>query len=159
MVRAHHLRSLADEDLIQEVFLTMLARLDRYRVQPGIPFRHWLSRVAVNVCLDRARSEQRRIGSLIAAKSVGLMHWLCDGNAVEPDDAVASADAVETLLAELPTADRLVLTLIDLEGRSAQEVAAITGWSESLVRVRAFRARRRLRGIARSFCSDAKDDT
>jgi RNA polymerase sigma-70 factor (ECF subfamily) len=151
LVRAHHLRSIADEDLAQEVFMTMLARLDRYRVHRGIPFRHWLSRLAVNVCVDRARSEARRTRALVPAETLGLVHWLCDGGAVAPDDALAAADAVEALLAGLPPQDRLVLTLMDLEGRTAQEIAEVTGWSQTLVRVRAFRARRRLRGVAKSI--------
>ena len=41
--------------------------------------------------------------------------------------------------------DRLVLMLIDGEDASVKDVAELTGWSESNVKVRAFRARRRMR--------------
>jgi len=41
-----------------------------------------------------------------------------------------------------------VLSLLDLEERSVEEVSRLTGWSKGLVRVRAFRARRRLRAAA-----------
>lgn len=148
VVRAHRIHSISDEDLVQEVFLRMLERLDSYRAQSGIPFRHWLSRLAVNVCIDRARGEQRRTRSLVSADSAGIVDWLCDGRTQPPDDALAANDLVETLLADLAVHDRLVLTLIDIERHTAHEVAMITGWSVSLVRVRAFRARRRLRSRA-----------
>ena len=45
---------------------------------------------------------------------------------------------------------RLVLTLLDLEQRSTAEIAALTGWSRALVKVRAFRARLRLRAAVKS---------
>jgi RNA polymerase sigma-70 factor (ECF subfamily) len=55
---------------------------------------------------------------------------------------------VGRLLSQLPSEDRLVISLLDLEERSVKEIAAITGWSVSLVKVRAFRARRKLRKLA-----------
>jgi RNA polymerase sigma-70 factor (ECF subfamily) len=50
---------------------------------------------------------------------------------------------LETLTPE----DRLALTMIDGEGASVNEVAEATGWSESKVKVRAFRARKKAREI------------
>ena len=44
LVRAHRSRSIPDEDLVQEVFLKLFSRLDRYEPRDGIPFEHWLSR-------------------------------------------------------------------------------------------------------------------
>jgi RNA polymerase sigma-70 factor (ECF subfamily) len=63
-------------------------------------------------------------------------------------DAEAAREAMQRLLSGLPAKDRLVLQLLDLEGRSVKEISAVTGWSVSLVKVRAFRARRRLRAAA-----------
>ena len=61
------------------------------------------------------------------------------------DDAVASRELAGQLLDTLNPADRLVLTMMDMEGRSVADVQAATGWSATLVKVRAFRARRKLR--------------
>jgi len=54
---------------------------------------------------------------------------------------------ITTALARLRADERLVITLLELEERSVKDVAALTGWSESNVKVRAFRARQALRII------------
>jgi RNA polymerase sigma-70 factor (ECF subfamily) len=51
----------------------------------------------------------------------------------------------DRLLETLPPRDRLLLTLLDLEERTVAEVSAITGSPEPVVKVRAFRARSKLR--------------
>lgn len=64
-----------------------------------------------------------------------------------PDDALAARELVEKLFAQLKPQDQLVLRLLDLEQKTIIEISAITGWSGSLVKVRAFRARRKLRKL------------
>jgi RNA polymerase sigma-70 factor (ECF subfamily) len=56
-----------------------------------------------------------------------------------------AADLAEKVLSELPPDDRLVLMSIDGQQLPVKDVAEMTGWSESKVKVRAFRARRRMR--------------
>ena len=69
--------------------------------------------------------------------------------AVEPDIAVVGiVDPDEAaVLARLAPRDRLVMTLMYLEQCTVAQIAELTGWSESLVKVQAFRARRRLRRL------------
>jgi RNA polymerase sigma-70 factor (ECF subfamily) len=50
-------------------------------------------------------------------------------------------------LAELKPAERLVITLLELEEKPVREIADLTGWSEVNVKVRAFRARQKLKRI------------
>jgi RNA polymerase sigma-70 factor (ECF subfamily) len=151
LVRAHRSRSIPDEDLAQEVFLKLFSRLDRYEPRDGIPFEHWLSRLAVRTCLDALRTERRRPQPADPPLSETAGEWLETlrrEDASPPiDDVLAARELVDALLARLPPKDRLVLTLLDMEERSVAEVSAITGWSRSLVKVRAFRARRRLRAV------------
>jgi RNA polymerase sigma-70 factor (ECF subfamily) len=64
---------------------------------------------------------------------------------LEPLQNLASREIVEKLLEQLAPTDRLVLTLLHLEGRSVDEVRQITGWNVPVIKVRAFRARRKLR--------------
>ena len=66
---------------------------------------------------------------------------------LDPSQSLAARELVEKLLAQLAPADRLVLTLLHLEGRSVEEVRQITGWNVSVIKVRAFRARRKLRKV------------
>ena len=58
IVRARRPRRVAEEDLTQEVFMKMFARLGQY--QGSAPFTHWVSRIAVTTCLDHWRAQQRR---------------------------------------------------------------------------------------------------
>ena len=60
---------------------------------------------------------------------------------------------IEQLLSQLPPDDRLVISLIDLQEKTVREVSEMTGWSGTLVKVRAFRARRKLRKLAQSLSS------
>lgn len=150
LVRAHWSRHLGDDDLLQEVLIKMFAMLPRYEVRDGQPFEGWLARLAVRTCRDALRSEARRADRV--PLSQGAQEWLGSlASEREPaaEDALAARELVEALLAELPAQDRLVLTLLDLEQRSTAEIAALTGWSRALVKVRAFRARMRLREAVR----------
>ena len=56
-----------------------------------------------------------------------------------------AADLTERVLETMSPDDRLVLTLVDGEDAPVKEVAELTGWSESKVKVQAFRARKRMR--------------
>ena len=151
LVRAHRSRSIPDEDLAQEVFLKLFSRLDRYEPRDGIPFEHWLSRLAVRTCLDALRTERRRPQPADPPLSEAAGEWLetlrRDDASPPIDEVLAARELVDALLVRLPPKDRLVLTLLDMEERSVAEVSAITGWSRTLVKVRAFRARRRLRAV------------
>jgi RNA polymerase sigma-70 factor (ECF subfamily) len=72
------------------------------------------------------------------------------------EETLGARELVELLLAELPPADRLLLTLLHLEERSLAEVGALTGSNRTLLKVRAFRARRRLRAAARRLAGRAR---
>jgi RNA polymerase sigma-70 factor, ECF subfamily len=152
IVRSHLPRRAAEEDLSQEIFLKMFVRLDQYEARDGKPFEHWLARLAVRTCLDALRSERRRpewrFGDLPLIEG-GERDWLEYLSAPEPGeapaDAFAARDLVERLLSLLSAEDRLILTLLDLEQRSVSEISALTGWNASRIKVRAFRARRKLR--------------
>ncbi|MGO9113794.1 MAG: RNA polymerase sigma factor [Thermoguttaceae bacterium] len=151
IVRSHLPRRCGEEDLAQEVFLKLFSRLDGYRERPGIPFEHWVSRLAVRTCLDSLRAERRRPelrwGDL-AEETVAWLRYMVSAADVTPHtSATAARESLEVLLRQLLPADRLVITLLDLEERSVKEVSQITGWSITLVKVRVFRARRRLRKI------------
>ena len=155
IVRSHLPVRTAEEDLAQEIFVKLFARLDQYQERSGVPFEHWVSRLAVRTCLDALRAERRRPelrwSDLSEEQSAWLEFMLVDESA-PPDTAPASArELLEKLLAQLPPDDRLVISLMDLEEKSVKEVAQLTGWNIPLIKVRAFRARRKLRKLAETF--------
>jgi RNA polymerase sigma-70 factor, ECF subfamily len=149
LVRAHRSRQHAEQDLVQEVYSTVFAKLDRYKPRDGVPFEHWLARVAVHTCRDVLRAERRRpVCEDLSPRASEWLAALRDEREAPADDALAARELVERLLAALRPDDRLVLTWLDLEQRSIEEVARLTGWSRTSVKVRAFRARRRLQAVA-----------
>lgn len=86
-----------------------------------------------------------------------MLDWLASTNEdLHPDRNVASRDLVEKLLGQLKPHDRLVINLMNLEGRSIEEVRQVTGWSEAVIKVRAFRARGKLRKLFRNITREEK---
>ena len=150
LVRAHRPRTVGEDDLVQDVLLTLFTRLDRYSDRPGIPFEHWVARLAINVCRDALRSERRRIRTVpVTPEARAWIESLLPDRRPPPDETLGARQAVGTLLDALPPSDRALLTWLYLEDRSLEEIAQQTGWSRTRIKVRAFRARRRLQGAAR----------
>ncbi|MCE0498704.1 MAG: RNA polymerase sigma factor, partial [Methylacidiphilales bacterium] len=112
-------------------------------------FLHWVSRIAVNTCLNQIRHEKRRPEVRLAdltEEEAGVVENL----ATRPDEldvsqSLAARDLVEKLLEGLRPPDRLLMRLMYLEGHSQEEISALTGWNGALIKVRAFRARSQLR--------------
>ena len=157
IVRSHLPRRAAEEDLAQDVFVKMFTRLDQYQARPGTPFEHWVARLAVRTCLDALRAADRRPelrwGDLSEEQAAWLDFMLADQSATPDTSAGSAREVIEQLLSQLPPDDRLVISLIDLEEKTVREVSKMTGWSGTLVKVRAFRARRKLRKLAQSLLS------
>ncbi len=108
--------------------------------------------MAVRTCLDALRAERSRPEWRMADLGDGEREWLdylMHRQAGVPEERDVEAKAIVTRLMErLSAPDRLVLTLLDLEERSTLEIAQMTGWSRPMVKMRAMRARRKLREVA-----------
>ncbi len=154
-VRNHLPRRESEEDLMQEVFLKLLQKLESYQPRAGVPFEHWVSRLTVRTCLDALRAEKARPEWRMADLSDGETEWLdymLQRQTETPHTPDLEAKTIVTrLLAQLSPPDRLVLTLLDLEERSTQEIAQMTGWTRPMVKMRAMRARHKLRVIAQEM--------
>ena len=147
IVRAHLPRRTSEEDLVQTVFMKLFAKLDQFSGR--VPLEHWVSRIAVNTCLNQISTErvrpELRWADLSEAEERVLQSLASTTDDLEPSHNLASRELVDKLLERLSPADRLVITLMHLEGRTVEEVKQITGWNASLIKVRAFRARRKMR--------------
>lgn len=149
IVRAHLPRRVGEEDLSQEVFLKMFTRIEQYR---GLmPFPHWVSRIAVTTCIDQLRFQKRRPelrwADLSETEADVLDAVLTSEDSGREPDALAAKELVGRLLDQLGPADRQVIQMLDLEQKSVAEISALTGWGHSMIKVRAFRARRKLRKL------------
>jgi RNA polymerase sigma-70 factor (ECF subfamily) len=147
LVRAHLPRRTSEEDLIQIVFMKVFVHLDRY--SGAVPLEHWVSRIAINACLTQLKAERSRPEfrwADLSQEHALLLEAVPAADAQEdPGRALAARELVENLLGTLAPHDRLLLTLLHLEGHSIEEIKRITGWNSALIRVRAFRARQKLR--------------
>ncbi len=136
------------EDIVQEVFIKAYQKLASYR--GDAPFEHWLMRLAVHTCYDHLRGHQRNKEDVLTDLTEDEVAWL---ERFATDPATASADdsgakeLLERALGQLSAPARMVITMLEIEERSVKEIAERTGWSVSLVKVRAFRARNELRKI------------
>jgi len=147
IVRSHLPRRTDEEDLAQMVFSKVFAHFDQY--SGAVPFEHWVSRVAVNTCLNALRAEKCRPELRWADLSEDEADIMEKVAAISKDPAPAdrmiARELANTMLETLSPRDRLILTMLDLEERSVAEVRERTGWSVSVIKVRAFRARAKLR--------------
>ena len=125
------------EELVQETFVQAYFSLGRYRSEA--PLIHWLHRIAVRAGVRHWRAR----GSGLEHVSIGER---VDVAAPAPHDTEIGAE-LDRVLARLSPRDRLVLTLLYLEGHDVAETARLTGWSRTLVKVQAHRARKRLKRI------------
>lgn len=153
IARAHLPRRVSEEDLAQEIFLKMFTRLDQY--QGNVPFTHWVSRIAVTTCIDHLRAQKRRPelrwADLSENEAQVLDSAMTNENEVSPDDALEARELVHKLLDQLKPEDRLVIQYLDLDQKTIAEISELTGWNPTLVKVRAFRARRKLQRFYRDL--------
>ena len=141
-------RSLVEE-AAQEVFLKAFTQLGSFEGRGSME--GWLTRIATNTCLNIVRGAKRRPEFTVSDLTEDEQGWLDQQSAgvqsAQPsvENSVVATDLADRLLSVLSPEDQQALLMIDGEEASIKEVAEATGWSESKVKVRAFRARRKVR--------------
>jgi RNA polymerase sigma-70 factor, ECF subfamily len=147
IVRAHRPRRTAEEDICQMIFIKVFQKLSQF--SGNVPLEHWVSRVAVNTCLNQIQSEkvrpEVRHADLSVEEQAVIENLAISSDELAPDERFASRQLLEHLLAALKPIERLAIDLLYLQGRSVEEIRKITGWSAALVKVRAFRARQKMK--------------
>ena len=138
------------EEAAQEVFLKAFTELGSFEGRGSME--GWLTRITTNTCLNMLRSSRRRPELTVSDLTDDETTWLDNHLAVaaierhqSSERSRAAADLAGRVLQTLAPEDRMVLTLIDGEDASVDDVVKMTGWSESKVKVRAFRARHQMR--------------
>src|SRR6266700_4726975 len=148
LVRTHRPRRTAEEDLCQMIFIKVFQKLSQFSGK--VPLEHWVSRIAVNTCLNQIESErvrpELRHADLSEEEQAVVENLATSADELAPDRRFASRQLVEHLLDALKPVERLAIDLLYLQGRSVEEIREITGWSAALIKVRAFRARQKMKG-------------
>src|SRR5437773_10761667 len=147
IVRSHRPRRTSEEDLCQMIFIKVFQRLNQFSGK--VPLEHWVSRIAVNTCLNQIESErvrpELRHADLSVEEQAVIENLATSTEELAPDRRFASRQLVEHLLTVLKPVERLAVDLLYLQGRSVEEIRKITGWSAALIKVRAFRARQKMK--------------
>ena len=125
------------EDVAQEVFLRVYRSAGKY--QPKAKVSTWLYRIAVNLCLDVMRRSKR--GPAALSKDANLPVQ----SVPDPLETSERIEIIRQAVADLPDRQKAVLNLHRYEGLSHQEIAEVTGWSQSAVESLLVRAYANLR--------------
>src|SRR6184192_2193328 len=147
MVRSHRPRRTSEEDLCQMIFIKIFQKLSQFSAK--VPLEHWVSRIAVNTCLNQIESEkvrpELRQADLSEEEQAVVENLAVSSEELAPDRQLTSRQLVEHLLQMLKPIERVVIDLLYLQGRSVEEIQKITGMSVAAIKVRAFRARQRMK--------------
>jgi RNA polymerase sigma-70 factor (ECF subfamily) len=132
------------EDLAQETFVKAWKALAQF--DGRAPFSHWLSRIAVHVALDHLR-KRKRVHNEIGFDDLGeeALEWLHSDGDGKDLEANQAREILEMAMQRLSAEERLVITLQEIEGKNVDEISKLMRVSNVATRVRAFRARAKLK--------------
>jgi RNA polymerase sigma factor (sigma-70 family) len=157
-VRCHRSKFNSEEDLAQAVFTKVFTKLHQYSGR--VPLEHWVSRIAVNTCISQISREkvrpELRMSDLTESDQTMVERLLRTEDEFPGGQSRDAQALLEKLLACLKPEERLVITLLHLEERSTEEISQQTGWSVSRVKVKAFRARHKMRRVWRKLVKECQ---
>ena len=129
------------------IFIKVFQKLNQFSGK--VPLEHWVSRIAVNTCLSQIEAErvrpELRHADLSEEQQAVVENLATSSDELAPDRQLASRQLVEHLLQLLKPAERLIIDLLYLQGRSVEEIHKITGLGVAAIKVRAFRARQKMK--------------
>ena len=136
----------------EDVFVRAFLSLKSYRAER--PFNHWLARIAVRACCDFWRQRKRVPELAAAALSGDQQEWLEQATQAAAQEVFArdgerrrAAEVLDWALARLSATERTTVTMLHRDGYSVRDIAQLLGWTTARVKVTAFRARHKLRGL------------
>ncbi len=142
-------------DMVQEVFVRAYSSLPGF--SGSSPFRNWLSRIAVRTCCDYWRKNEK-LRCQITAPGEEHQQWLeqvTSGNSVEHfeqhNDRKTAAEMLEWTLTRMEPDDRTLIELVYFEDQPLKEVAAYFKWGLPKTKIRAMRARQKMKKIIQSL--------
>ena len=148
------------EEVAHNVFVRAYTSLSTYSFRK--PFSHWLATIAVRSCYDVWRAAGRKEAAFSALADEDHQEWTDQLLAAESNERFEelarqkeTKDLLDRALAQLSAENRMVVTLVHLEGYSVREAANLLGWTVVNVKVRAHRARQQLRKILEGFVGNA----
>jgi len=147
IARSNLARRGEEADLVQTIMAKVFSNLDQFAGR--VPFKHWVSRIAVNTCLDLVRYEKRRpevrLADLGEEEARIVENLAASDEGLDASLGLAARDLVQHLVACLQPIDRVLVRLLYLEGFTAEEAGASTNLSPEAVATRVSRAKAKMR--------------
>lgn len=135
------------EDIAQQVFVKSYFSLKRFDQRAA--FSTWLYKITVNECWDLLR--KKKVRPLVYESDLSeeqARQVMTSAEKVNPgpdiSEKIEARENVERLLEGLDERDRLMLILKEVEGYSIEEIAEVLNLNGNTVKVRLFRARRKV---------------
>ncbi len=140
----------SSHEVAHEVFIKIYYSLGSFKGKT--PFKHFVATIAVRTCYDYWREHYRSMEAPMSSLTQEHSNW-CESIIAEESletfrrqrDTKEAQEVLRWALSVMSAQERMVLTLIHLEGLSVKEAAELLGWSAINVKVRAHRARAKLR--------------
>jgi RNA polymerase sigma-70 factor, ECF subfamily len=140
------------EDVAQQVFVKAYFSLKKFDQRAA--FSTWLYKITVNECWDLLR--KKKVRPLVYESDLSeeqARQVIASGEKENPgpdaSQRIEARERVERLLEGLEERDRLMLILKEVEGFSIEEIAEVLSLNGNTVKVRLFRARRRVVSLAK----------
>jgi RNA polymerase sigma-70 factor (ECF subfamily) len=143
---AYHLLGHRDDadDIKQETFLKAYQAIGSFRSEASL--QTWLLKICGNLCRDRMKSWDRRkvtYDSTLREETLGVSDESGDPALIAERSEIT--DTIFRALRAMPEAQRVILTLHEIEDLDYEEISGILGCSRTSVKLRIFRARRALK--------------
>jgi len=140
------------EDIAQDVFIKAYRALHTYGQER--PFANWLSAITTRHCyreLKKRKARPETNASAISFDGSAIIDILCfdPGSSARntPEQKLVIKELAEKVLEKLSAREKMVLVLIEVEGKSMKETAALMGITPINVKVSSFRARKKAKKI------------
>jgi len=133
------------EEMVHDTFVQTYMSLPKYRGSG--PLGGWIRTIAVRTGYRHWREKAKDKDKEVLNEQIALEPWRQSDQELPEESPEAAHRELYDALAQLPPRDRLVLTLLYWENCTTDEAAKLSGWSGSMVRVQAFRARKKLKKI------------
>src|SRR5256886_11693516 len=130
LVRAHLPRRISEEDLVQMIFIKVFHKLNQYTGR--MPLEHWISRIAVNTCLNALKADkirpEWRLGDFSEEIAAGIEKLAAtEVDNATTDDFDLAKKLVTELIAQLSPKDPPGITPPPFGGKSREEIHSLTG--------------------------------
>ena len=141
------------EEVVQVVFTKVYFEMPKFRGENDLSLASWISRIASNSCIDIIRKIRHRPEGLtyeMPDRELVMMS-IPDPHDSDSERKLIDRDLANKLLSHIDPTDRAILEMLHTEGMSIGETARAMGWSESRIKMRAWRARKALRKLVEKW--------